>query len=164
MSRRLILANYGLGGDIEIDTTYAIYYTSSDGNVITPYRTNFGSAIVTNIYVNGQGIISFNGPVTTIGNSAFYGCTSLKSITIPEGVTEIGQSAFYVCTSLTSVYCKAITPPSLGGYVFYGNHSDRKIYVPTGSVDAYKSATRWSEYADAIVGYNFEESDEDSGE
>ena len=157
MSRRLILANYGSGGDIEIDTTYAIYYTSSDGNVVTPYATNvFGSNITSNIYVNGQGIISFNGPVTTIGKYAFYRCTSLKSITIPDSVTEIGNTVFYVCTSLTSVYCKATTPPALGRDVFSGNHSDRKIYVPTGSVDAYKSATNWNEYASVIVGYDFE--------
>ena len=61
-----------------------------------------------------------------------------------------------MCESLTSVYCEAITPPSLGdSYVFNRNGSGRKIYVPTESVDAYKSATNWSEYASAIVGYDF---------
>jgi hypothetical protein len=39
--------------------------------------------------------------------------------------------------------------------MFGGNASGRKIYVPTESVNAYKSAQGWSEYADAIVGYNF---------
>ena len=41
--------------------------------------------------------------VTSIGNSAFYGCSSLTSVTIPEGVTSIGDSAFARCGSLTSV-------------------------------------------------------------
>ena len=41
--------------------------------------------------------------VTSIGDSAFQGCTSLKSITIPEGVTSIGRSAFQGCTSLKSI-------------------------------------------------------------
>jgi hypothetical protein len=70
----------------------------------------------------------------------------------------IGDSAFRYCYSLTSVYCKAITPPVLNyySYVFDGNGSGRKIYVPTDSVDAYKSATRWSDYASAIVGYDFD--------
>ncbi len=38
--------------------------------------------------------------VTGIGDSAFYGCTTLDSITIPNSVTNIGESAFYGCTSL----------------------------------------------------------------
>ena len=84
------------GGDIEIDTTNVIYYTSSDGNIVTPHRTNvFNANIVSNNYINGQGIISFDGPVTTIGESAFYNCSSLTSVNIGDGVTEIGKSAFY---------------------------------------------------------------------
>jgi hypothetical protein len=44
----------------------------------------------------------------------------------------------------------------LGGtFVFYLNHSDRKIYVPAESVDAYKSATNWIKYASVIEGYEF---------
>ena len=42
--------------------------------------------------------------VTSIGNSAFYYCTSLTSLTIPDSVTSIGNSAFYDCTALTDVY------------------------------------------------------------
>ena len=73
-----------------------------------------------------------------------------------DSVTRIENAAFERCKSLKSVYCKATTPPALdGSYVFYGNGSGRKIYVPTESVDAYKSAARWSEYASSIVGYDF---------
>ena len=91
--------------------------------------------------------------VTTIGFGAFILCTSLTSITIPDSVTTIGDSAFAGCTSLTSVYCKPIAPPSLEGSMFSDNASGRKIYVPEESVEAYKSAPYWSDYADAIVGY-----------
>ena len=41
--------------------------------------------------------------VTKIGVSAFFGCTSIESVTIPNGVEKIGQSAFANCTSLASV-------------------------------------------------------------
>ena len=100
--------------------------------------------------------VTIGDSVTTIGEGAFGGCSSLTSITIPDSVTKIGNYAFANCSSLTSVYCKATTPPSLGGTnVFDYNNSGRKIYVPTESVNAYKSTSRWSEYALAIVGYNF---------
>ena len=95
--------------------------------------------------------------VTTIGEYAFCDCDSLTSVTIGDSVTTIGVFAFWECSSLTSVYCKATTPPSLGGTeVFDSNGSGRKIYVPMESVEAYKSADGWADYADSIVGYNFE--------
>ena len=93
--------------------------------------------------------------VTSIGNCTFRGCTSLTSITIPDGVTSIGYQAFRECSNLTSVYCKSTTPPTGGHLMFDYNASDRKIYVPTESVEAYKSAQYWSDYADDIVGYEF---------
>ena len=99
--------------------------------------------------------------VTTIGDCVFYNCRSITSVTIPDSVTAIGHGAFYHCSSLTSVYCKAVTPPAAilddygCWYTFDENASGRIIYVPMESVEAYKSANRWSNYADAIVGYDF---------
>ena len=48
-------------------------------------------------------VIPSNGSVTSIGNYAFYGCTSLTSITISNRITNIGTYAFYGCTNLTSI-------------------------------------------------------------
>ena len=94
--------------------------------------------------------------VTTIGDYAFAYCNSLTSITIPDSVTTIGEWAFRECKSLKRVYCKATTPPSLGGsFVFYDNAYDRTIYVPAASVWAYKTAYYWCWYADAIEDYDF---------
>ncbi|MBR5857245.1 MAG: leucine-rich repeat protein, partial [Bacteroidales bacterium] len=71
-----------------------IWYTSSDGAVVVPYRTiYFGATIVSNTYENGKGIIKFDKDVTSIGKRTFYGCASLTSIEIPSSVTSIGESA-----------------------------------------------------------------------
>ena len=104
--------------------------------------------------------VTIGDSVTTIGGSAFCECTSLTSVTIPDSVTTIEDKAFAYCSSLTSVYCKPTTPPAGGSDMFSDNVSDRKIYVPMESVEAYKSASGWSEYADAIVAYDFDRNEE----
>ena len=88
--------------------------------------------------------------VTSIAQHAFYLCYALTSITIPSGVTNISNYAFLGCSHLSSVTVLAITPPTSGAQVFNGNASGRKIYVPSESLEAYKTATNWSAYASAI--------------
>ena len=110
-------------------------------------------------YANASGTTyTIGDSVTSIGDYAFHSCSSLTSVTIPESVTTIGDHAFIYCDSLTSVYCKATTPPAGGVGMFYDTSAT--IYVPEDSLREYKMAENWSEYADYIVGYNFEAGEE----
>ena len=88
--------------------------------------------------------------VTSIGSYAFWHCTNLTNITIPESVKNIGNNTFHDCTSLTSVIVLPEIPPFLGGKNSFYNTNDCPIYVLAESVDAYKTAEGWSDYADRI--------------
>jgi|GEM_PF-4958348 len=104
-----------------------------------------GTNIAT-LYVNGTGIMSSSGwssfsftkavlsGVTSIGTSAFYGNTSLMSITIPSTVTSIGSNAFNNCTGITN-----LTIPSsvvtIDSYAFGGWTSAQTITLGWASTD-----------------------------
>ena len=104
------------------------------------YRAFWGCSSLTSIEIP-EG-------VTFIGTSAFEYCSNLTSLVIPEGVTTIGERAFYGCSSLTSFTCLATNPPSLGKNAF--NLMTGSIYVPAASLNAYKKASGWSNYASRI--------------
>lgn len=109
--------------------------------------------------------------IATLGYMTFGGCTALTSINIPEGVTtigimcfdnakigtlvlpstltSIGNYAFRNNNTLTSITCFATSPPSIGSSTFYATGRG-PIYVPTASVDTYKSAQNWSSLASRI--------------
>lgn len=91
--------------------------------------------------------------VTTIGDGAFEACEGLTRVVIGSGVTFIGNGAFQKSSGYTpyeSITCLATVPPTLeASNVFHDNHSC-PIYVPSASVNAYKTANNWSTYADRI--------------
>lgn len=99
--------------------------------------------------------ITISNGVTNIGTQAFGSCYSFTSITIPSSVTSIGHWAFYECSGLTSITCLATTPPSAVTFPYvpweaFDSTNDCPIYVPAGSVNAYKTASGWSAYASRI--------------
>ena len=85
---------------------------------------------------------------TRIPSGMFQNCTKLTTLVIPSNISSIDGSAFYGCSGLTSITVESTTPPKLGSYVF--NYTNCPIYVPSGSVNAYKAASGWSNYASRI--------------
>lgn len=90
--------------------------------------------------------------LTSIGASAFYGCSSLTSITIPEGVKSIGGWAFRECVSLTSINSLISEPFDIPLDVFNGVDTwEIILYVPGKLIDKYKN-TNWSSLIYHIMG------------
>ena len=122
-----------VGGDIIIvgDYTYVVrtdgeeqyveivIYLGDETKVVIPDTISVGGVNipVTSIgeyaFYNCSSLTSITIPnsVTSIGNNAFYGCDNLTSIIIPNSVISIGYSAFYNCNNLT-IYCEATSKPS----------------------------------------------------
>ena len=128
--------------------------TSSEINKTDLVSVEIGDCVTSiggNAFNNCESLTSIVIPnsVTSISMYAFYNCTSLTSIIIPSGVTSIGNSAFYECYNLQSIIVNPTTPPELGTRVF--DDSTCPIYVPCESLEAYKSASGWSTYADRIA-------------
>ena len=157
-----------------------IWYTNGSTTEPTVPSSSkpFNVNILSNTYDEEQErwVIELDGIITEIRRSAFSNCTTLSSITIPNGVASIGSYAFSGCKNLTSVtigsavtsigflafdncnnlsnvYCTPATPPETEGEIgeIFRNVSWNKfiIFVPTDSLESYQS--EWSDYEQCIT-------------
>ena len=107
-----------------------ITYTLNGGNQTAAVNIADNASIQANIIIpdyvkDTNGVIY---AVTSIGNNAFYECSSLGSVTIGNGVTSIGNNAFYECSSLGSVTIgNGVT--SIDGGAFYGCTSLESVTI-----------------------------------
>ena len=69
-------------------------------------------------------------PVTSIGQCAFFGCSGLVGVSIPDGVTSIGNYAFRNCGSLANIDIPGGVT-NIGSYAFAGCSGLRSVYIPT---------------------------------
>ena len=134
------------------DSTY-----DNDSPAFNPLNTDWYPCGIKNVVI-GEGI-------TEIPSNAFYMEVGITDVTLPSTLTVIGMDAFGECENIETITCDAITPPTLAedgneSYVFYVNDAEwnvvpistiTAINVPAASVDAYKAAAGWSDYADKIV-------------
>ena len=108
---------------LSADGTLTITGTGELSNVGIDWENPLGTEAVKHLVISDG--------VTSIGDKAFYNCSSLTSVEIPESVTSIGDKAFYNCSSLTSVEIPA-SVTSIGEYAFAWCSGLTSIAIPDG--------------------------------
>lgn len=104
---------------------------------------------------------NFSDKLTSIGNYCFDKNYLITEATLPASVTNIGGYAFEGNPDLKTITCLAQTPPAIKKGYYDGeevytifndedDYGDRKLYVPKGCVNAYKSALGWHHFRDNI--------------
>ena len=137
-SGQTLYYSYGLSGRVSVSYPNRVYsdcwsgYTKPTGSLIIPDSVTYNGAAyaVTSIgehaFYNCSGLTSVTMPnfVTSIGGYAFFNCSGLTSVMIPNSVNSIGDMAFYYCSGLTTVHFNADSCTSAGSSssvrAFYG--------------------------------------------
>lgn len=93
--------------------------------------------------------VVLNEGLKTIERLSFGLCSKLKTISLPETVLYVGNNCFKECGSISSITVNRQNPPESGGQMFEGTNNC-PIYVPSESVELYKTAENWKNYANRI--------------
>lgn len=136
------------------DLTYEV---TSETEVYVQDCTESATSVVIPSTITYQGTTY---DVTSIGNGAFFECSNLTSVTIPNSVTSIASGAFSSCSFLQNVTCLASTPPTLEDNTVFPYPNIANLTVPCGTLEAYSSATSfWNMFFAGRIsenGYNVE--------
>ena len=138
--------------DFQVD---GIYYTiEGDGVAVSQNNRSYSGSIVIPASVTYEGKTY---SVTSIGNSAFYQCTELTSVTIPESITTIGILAFNYCPLLTSIIIpKSVT--HIGRYAFLSCVKLASITIPESVTiiggDAFSGTAWYDNQPDGVIYIN----------
>ena len=98
-----------------------LYYTASNKLDFDSSKSieQFGVRWTAHEYVDGIGVLTFNGDVKKIDKGAFKGKTALKGIIFPQAITYIGDEAFSGCTNYSGELSIPETVTSIGLDAFY---------------------------------------------
>lgn len=120
--------------DFEVDGIYYNIISSTENTVAVTYKGSSSNSY-SNEYTGSVVIppsVEYNGKTYSVASirwDAFYECSGMTSVTIPNTVTSIGEKAFYECSGLTSITIpNSVT--SIGQYAFDGCSGLTSVTIP----------------------------------
>ena len=147
--------------DLTVSLTYDSYSDENSSSVVIPEKVTYNgkeysvTSIGERAFYECSGLTSVTIPnsVTSIGDYAFSYCKGLTSIYIPESVTRISQEAFASCSNITRIDCMAATPPLVYNKTFSSSiYTKATLNVPEGCAEAYQKADYWKEFIKITAG------------
>ena len=115
--------------NVKADPYRIITYTTTDSEIIEMCESWFDARIISNTYINGEGVLIFDSPVRRIKNGAFCCADNLLSICLPSSVIEIEEETFLACTTLQSIDLSNGLS-KIGGFAFHACENLRSITLP----------------------------------
>lgn len=151
--------------------TNAYYFGGADSwsNPEGCFSRSLLESVPANLFINNKKAFDFRGcfqyskikvlpaglldncPVTKMEHFC-YTCDELKHVILPATVPNLGNYSFAYCRQMKYFISTVETPPIIGARTFASSYISVRfqIYVPNDSVEAYKTATNWTELADSI--------------
>ena len=168
----ILITDLEIPNGVTVIKSYAFYGCSCLTSLTLPSSvTTIGSGAFYGCF--GLTSLEIPNSVTTIGGSAFYKCSGLTSIRIPDSVVEIGDHAFRQCRLEAVVIGRNVTTIGMGAFLLNpvrrvdiyainppavdtsnifmplfsdGIYETAVLSVPTGSLEAYRTADVWKEF------------------
>lgn len=121
-----------------------------------------GKAALSENYTYGTFIesLTIGNEVTSIGQSAFYGCRNLKNIILGSSVKVLEECAFCDCPAIETITCYSQRPPTVNQYALYGLDYSTIVYVPADYLETYKMHDAWGLYDVRPLGATSAETDD----
>ena len=144
------ITSFTFGDNVQVVPAYLCKSMNKLDTIVLPATvTSVGQSAF--MYCTSLKEMEFPKGIKTVATSVLEGCTKLEKVVIPASVTTINQDAFYSCSGLQAIYNYAITPQTITERAVNSvNKQTCVLYVPMDYLDLYKAKAVWCDFKNII--------------